>query len=258
MGIILVAGMLIIGFSFVPVMASFITAVTVWLVAVFNQLVFGLKQFNPASFYYANLEFYELLLVYAIVISGSVYFLKKKKGALFPVLSFVCLLLVSFCFNEWKALHQQKLVVYNISKANHIELINGKQYQIIATDTTISQKTKNYSLKPAHTGWHAWRQKTADRHELFYIGGHSVLVLNGGAEYDAQFPVDYLVLNYKARKGDVLKLAHTFQPKKIIMGANISRKRTEEWIQASKQAGIPVHAAGLQGAFVLDAFEALP
>lgn len=259
MGLILVAGMLIIGFCIIPVIASYIANMTVWLVSVFNQLVFWLKQFNPPSFYFLDLKIYELALVYAIVIFFSVYIFRKQKGYLFAGLFIVCLLLSSFCYNEWTALHQRKLVVYNISRANHIELIEGNFHNVITTDTSISDKKKNYSLKPAHTAWHSWKEaKKNGKEELFYIGGQSVLILNKPQVYKGIFPVDYVIVNYNAKKVHPGQLTGIFHPRKIILGTELSRRKATEWSAACKQAQIPLHNIIQDGAFISDAFEALP
>src|SRR5581483_2106756 len=109
------------------------------------------------------------------------FFIKKQKAALFAGLLGACLLIVSFCNNEWMQLHQCRLVVYNMAKTDHIELINGKAYSILCTDTTPAKKLM-YVTNPAHIRWAAWHQRLREPAGLFDINGKTILLLNRGVD----------------------------------------------------------------------------
>jgi competence protein ComEC len=204
MGIALVGGMLLVVFSTVPAVAGVIGLCIEYIVSLFNRLVYTMQTVNPASFSYLYIDATELFLLFLIVTGLSVYFFKQKKGWLYAGLIAAVLLMASFNIKEWQALHQQKLVVYNINKANHVELIQGKQHQIICTDTTIDEQKKNYVLKPAHTGFRAWHKGKPINEVIFCIGNNTALVLNQKPITNNSFPVDYVIINYQA----TLKTCH--------------------------------------------------
>jgi hypothetical protein len=164
-------------------------------------------------------------------------------------------LLTTLCFDEWNALHQQKLVVYNISKVNHIELINGKYHCVLYSDTIVSAKTKNYVLKPAHTGCLAWRsrQYTGNK-EILAIGEKAILILNEPVYTSRTFPVDYVVVSYKPDDISFDALQKTFSPKQIVLGSNISRSVTDKWLAACQQKRIPLYSVLKEGAFEVKNF----
>lgn len=255
MGIVLILGMLVIVFSAIPVIASAIASLTVFIATHFNALVYKLQQLNPASFHFLSLSFAGLLFLYTAIAGIAVFLLKKKKPAIFIALSSLSLLLCLLCIDEWHALHQNRLVVYNINHTNHVELIQGKNYSILHTDSTIDQQKKDYTLKPAHTGWHAWHQSVAPNNEIVQLGRYKVLLLNEEPSFsDHSFPVDYLVINYKSNNINLSQLQQAFTPRLIILGGNSTRKLIDKYLDAASLAHIPLHAVTRDGAFILAAF----
>ena len=249
MGVVLVLGIAIIALSFIPAVAGAIGICTVWLVTVFDKLVTWLQGLNPVSFHFLMLTDIELLLLYVVIIGLVLFFIKKRTGALFMGLISACFLLLSFCNDEWTRLHQQKLVVYNTAKTNHIELITGKTYQVLNSDTSAVKKIA-YTVKPAHINWGAWRMDTTRANEVVGINGKTALLLNNDIDTGARFPVDYLIVNY-TDDADPVKLQKIFSPALMIIGNNYTQKQQDTFVKICSISGFPVHAVAGQGAFVL-------
>jgi len=249
MSIVLVLGIAIIVLSFIPAVAKALGICTVSLVTVFDKIVGWLQSCNPESFHFLSLSTQELVMIYAAITGIVLFLLKKQKPALFMGLGVLCVLLLSFCKDEWKRLHQERLVVYNVGKANHIELINGDTYSIVCTDTGAAKKTA-YAVKPAHTKWGAWKKDTNTTNEIFYICGKTALLLSQDINTSQQFPVDYLIINYTGSQ-DAVKLKQLFAPKLVILGTQYSQKQQNRIVNDFAAAGINVHAIGRDGAFVL-------
>ncbi|MGN6566656.1 MAG: ComEC/Rec2 family competence protein [Flavipsychrobacter sp.] len=255
MGLVLILGMLVIVFSAIPTVASAIASITVFISTHFNALVYKLQQLNPSSFHFLSLSFVELLFLYITIAGIAVFLLKKKKPAFFISLSSLCLLLCFLCIDEWHALHQRRLIVYNISHTNYIEIIQGKTFSILHTDSTLDQQKKNYALKPAHTGWHAWQRSPLATNEIIQLGQYKILLLNEEPQLIHQpFPIDYLVINYKSNNINLSQLQQTFTPRLIILGSNNTRKTIEKYLDTAIAAHISLHAVTRNGAFILDAF----
>jgi len=255
MGIVLVLGMLVVVSSALPTLASALATVTTFIAVRFNTLVYKLQKFNPTSFHFLSLSTIELLVLYCCIAGAAAFLLKKRKNALFISLTSCCILLCLLCTDEWTVLHQNKLVVYNINHTAQVELIQGKHYSILHTDTTITQNKKNYTLKPAHTAWHAWQQIPTTNNEMLQFGKYKVLLLNEEPPYAFHsFPVDYIIINYKANNINLEQLQHSFSPKLIILSANNSRKTIEKCLNVATMAHIPLHAVSSNGAFILDEF----
>jgi competence protein ComEC len=255
MGVVLIAGMSLIAISPFASVAKLLAAGITALVKFFNYLVYAMQGLNPQSFRFLQINVLQLAMVFFIITCLSVFLIRQKKAGLFAGLVVVCLLLATICFDEWNALHQQKLVVYNISKVNHIEFIDGNHHSILYSDTTVTPKTKSYVLKPTHTGYKAWRSKPyTGNKELITIGNKTALILNEPINTDMSFPVDYLIVNYKPDDINFETLQKTFTPEQIVFGSNISRSITDRWLTACKQKHIPLYSVLKEGAFEVKNF----
>ncbi len=250
MGFVLFAGMAVILCSWFPGLAKIIGICIVCTVTVFDKIVVWLQGLNPVSFHFLVLTGVELLLLYIVITGCSLFFIRQQKAALFTGMAACCLLLLSLCNEEWTRMHQQRLVVYNVPKANHIELISGSSYAVLNTDSTAGKKI-SYAVKPAHINWRAWRQDSCASREIFYVNGRSVLLLNKEIDTGAHFPIDYLIVNYDAQP-DPLKLKSIFSPSLIIIGNTYATKQREKFLKECVDAGITTYAIADSGAFVLE------
>ncbi len=249
MGFVLFAGMAVILLSWFPALAKLIGICIVWTVTFFDKIVVWLQSLNPVSFHFLVLTGAELLLLYLVITGFSLFFIRQRKAALFTGIAAACILLVSLCNEEWMRLHQQRLVVYNIPKASHIEQIKGSTYTVLNTDTSASKKI-SYATKSAHINLRAWQQERA-ANEIMYINGRSFLILNREINTGTRFPVDYLVLNYTGEP-DAAKLKNVFAPSLVIIGNNYAPKQREKFVKESTDAGMRVYAVADSGAFVLE------
>ncbi len=252
MGLVLIMGMLIVATSFIPAAASFLAFLAGFLADIFNRIVYGLRGLNPASFHFLHINFTELLLLYMVIAGAALAMRFKNKTALFSALGAACLFAFLLCVDEYNVLRQRRLVVYNIPKAKHIELIEGKFHKVISTDTLVPEAKKEYMLKAAHTGWHAWRNSAErDTSELFVIGDKTNLLLNKPGRWSGTFPVDYLVVNYSARPEEISMMHKTFTPRIIILVPVGTRRSEARLLEAAKEANLPAHSVIGAGAFTV-------
>ena len=251
MGFVLYLGMAVILCSFIPVIAQALGMVCVWLVAVFNVVVHWLQGLNPESFYYLQIDAAELFLIYVLIACVAIWLLRKKIDGLFIGLSATCILLFLLCCDEYTALHQHRLVVYNTGKKIHAEIIEGKRYSVLSTDTAILQKT-GYATKPAHTSWHAWREKVLQASpELLSIANNTVLLYKDSVQRTyTNIKADYIVLSHPT-KLDAEVLYNCFHPKCIVL-PELPEAQLEHWKLACSRLSVALHYIPEDGAFILE------
>jgi len=252
MTIVLILGIAVIALFFVPALAKIVGILTAWLIIYFNDLVYRLQDLNPASFHYLRLSSLELILFYICLAGISTFILRKIKPALFTGLATACLLLFSFCSDEWTALHQKRIVVYNINKINHIELIEGKYYSILNTSDSVAENKKAYTLKPAHTSWMAWKGKDRPARDIFLIGDRTVLLLDSTAYLEDSFHVDYVIIKWPTKRMKPQKIRDVFSPRTIVLGNTNNRRLIDKWYEKCKEKNIPLHTTTYDRAFVLE------
>ena len=250
MNIVLILGMCIIGFSFIPIFASSLGWLTTWLVVSFNKIVALLQGLNPERLLYLRLSLAEMLLLYLVIIGLGLFLMRQKKPALFLGLSMSCLLMGLFCVDAWGHLVQNKLVVYNVSKSNYLEQFVGSKYRVIQSDTTSPKRIK-YAVKPSHIEFQTLKMDSASIPEYLETGGKTILILNKPITVDAYFPVDYLILNYPSHPY-FEQLNKVFSPKMIILGNNYTRTNQAQIADEAKNLGVLVHFVGINGALVIE------
>jgi len=249
MSIIMIAGMAIIAFSAVPAIAGFSGIVTTYIVQVFNKMVVAMQGFNPEALRHLQISSPELSILFLAIGAAAVFFLKQRKSALFVSLSGISVLLVLLCIDEYSALQQRKLIVYNINKTSYTEIIEGKQYHSLTGDS-LNANAEKYILNPAHTGYHAWHASIIPSQEVWVMNGKTVLVLNGRIP-GTSFPVDKVIINYPAHSYILKDLLTTFNPSEVILPGDIPRKDIPYWISACKAANVHLHAVSIHGAYIL-------
>jgi competence protein ComEC len=252
MSMVLVLGMAILLFSFLPALAILIGRLTVLIVSFFDTIVFKLQHLNPESFHFLYLRSFELLLVYVVVAGLGIFILKKQKPGLFISLIALCLLLVSFCRNKWMVIKQQKLVVYNIPGYNYIEKISGTHYCALAD--TIDKKRETYILISAHTAWQAWREEPNTDIELLTIGKETILILDNPKKYTgASFHTDYVILD-NISKQNLEDVRKTFSPKLIVLSSGIKSNTIDHLMANSPVSNTNIYSVSKSGAFILEGF----
>ena len=250
MGAVLILGIALLVISPFEVIAKAMGMVIEWLVTIFDKMIASLQTWNPESFQYLMLTGLELLIVYVIITGLSVFLLKKQKSALFTSLAASSLLFALLCCDEWTALRQQKLVVFNTSKANHIELIKGERYTILQTDTTVPAKKISYAVKPAHTVWHAWRASNNTPNQIYQVRNSTALILNRSIDTGSTFHTDYLIVNTPVLPDPEL-LKQVFSPTLVVLGSKYRSQLRDKFMHDAAKAGIAVHSTSLSGAFQL-------
>lgn len=252
MGLALIGGMLLVVLSAFKPIATFIAVCIEYPVKWFNELVYIMQDNNPVSFGYLYIDMKELLCLYLLIAGAAIYLLKQKKSGMYVSLTATIVLLVMLNVNEWDALHQQRLIVYNINKVNHIELIQGEKHIVLHTDTMVDARKKNYVLKPVHTAYNAWMSGERYYSQVLNISGKKVLILNKPPIQQADvFPVDYVIINYYAGVSDMHKIQQVFKPQQIVLGSSVPRYLVDDWIAAARESKTNLWTVSGMGAFIL-------
>lgn len=249
MTVVMMLGIALIACSFMPSLAGLLGLACTWLVRVFDGIVQLLQSGNPRSFQYLQIDAAELFLLYAVITGVALWLLQQRKDALFTGLAAACALVALLCADEYKALHQRRLLVYNTGKVVHAELLAGKTYQVLCTDPRL--RHVDYITKPAHTGWHAWRQSSnGSRPEIISIAGRTVLFYKDTVAHAySDISADYIVVCRPAQV-DAAQLYDSFHPAYIVL-PEMGEKLLQHWKLAGSRLPCKLHYLPEAGALVL-------
>ena len=220
----------------------------------FHSIIYFLSDYTPKvmqQFYLSKWDFWIFFI--AIVLISS-FLLSKRNYFLFSGLGAAVLLLISFILQDWHAIKQNKLVVYNISGHSIIDYIEGKQHKTIFVDGAgINSKNYQFNLFPAQLGLRAMGNLKKDiSNDFWIIKKKRILILSKNYKLKSKehFPVDYLILN-KESPFDSEFWHATFQPQTIILDGSIPRWKAQKWKEKIQEdTGLPVHWVQEDGAWV--------
>lgn len=249
MGVILVAGMLLIALSFSYPVAHLIGNGIEWLVTLFNKMIFALQHVNPGILRRLTLTDLQLVWWYVLIIGVAVWAINKKKAGLIVSVAGLCLFLLSSCLHQWWLTHHEALVVYNAGKENYIELVQGKKAVWLSRPEKEEPKTNKYVLRPARIYWQVGQEdSTITGSSLINVNGYRVFMMDRMIE-DTAIHADYVVLNYHAKPKDIPVIKAVFHPEMIVIGTNVTRKRAKQLEEKVEELGMAAYNV-YNGAFI--------
>ena len=140
--IIVSAGLVLLLFSFIPALAQYIAWAIDLLVMVLNYLVIqiGNLPFHKISGVY--ISFFELILIYGLIISMTLYLMKKKTSFLFLFLGLGIVLSSVNFLRRYKNSHEQKITFYSIGKHTPIDIKQYNRHLFIADSNLLKHPSK--------------------------------------------------------------------------------------------------------------------
>jgi competence protein ComEC len=249
MSVVLVAGIVLVVVSSIPVLAGVAAWVIIYLVDGFGYVVGLLQDIGPDYFNHLLLSGAQVMLVYAIIGWLGWYLIRRSKTSLVGSLMVGCLLAASVCQSSYQHHRQRRIVVYNTPHATHAELINGTRYSVIATDRAASEQI-GYATGPAHIAWQAWQEQVAPAHNIYLIDGKVVLVLHSSVSYTAPTPVHTLILAAPTLP-PLPALVAQYKPQVVVVGNQLARKQMQALAEICRENKIALHHTGTMGAYVM-------
>jgi|GEM_PF-429850 len=245
----LLGGLSILAFSWWPWLAHIIGTAVSFCVTWFNKLVWLLQGWSPVAFKFLNINLPELLLLYATILCLSVFFFKKKKPALFLGLSSLILFQCLLLRDQIAAQQQQKLLVYQVNQRALIDLIQGKSYLPLGSDT--AGRDHRIALT-ARTGFSAWRKSRNTLPHAFVLNGKKVLLWEAPFLPTTTLPVDVLILSDSLKHFSLSRLQAAFPAKQMVVTGAQSRWLLQQWKDSAARRGQAFHATLLDGAYVME------
>lgn len=255
MAVVMILGLMIIIFTKWVVAANALGCLTSFIVAHFHRVIDFIRLFNPPAFKYLHLSLIELLLCYFLIASLAVLIIRKTKPAIYCSLFSACLLLFSFNLKAWKTLHQERFIIYNVSKHALAEYVCGNHYSIVSeSEYTVSEKKIDYATRENHIATRAWKQRKITQQALVQFQQQTILFLKNPLQNDTAFlvPIDFLVVEYPIRKFEATKLQQLFHFKKLIVTGNQRRKQLQTWKDSCAKHNMDAHFTMLDGAFAIN------
>ncbi len=195
------------------------------------------------------------LLLYGAVMAGAAWLLYRSTPLLVSALSCMAAFLACHAWADWRAMNQQRIIIYHIPKQQAIDFAAGKQYHFVGD----SIRLPHFHLRPARTALRlsqpAERLPSLQQHGNAYQLGNRRLVLieqkPAGPAPATPVYTDYLVLSHNP-DATIEELLPYYRFRWLIIDASNPLWKIEAWKQACERLHLQCHPVTEQGAFLSD------
>ncbi len=245
-------GIIVFGAFGMDSIAVFLAKMVTGVVHFFNGAIRMLQDLNPPAMRHLNLTPLLVIVLFVLIAAIAITLLRRSKIAFWTAGGALSVLLILSSVQEWKALHNNQMVVYSASGYTLIDRQLGKHSYVIEHDTDAREMQ---TVRFARTGNGSWQQsKDSLLQPILLVNGKRVLVLRSGGNFDstASFPVDVLVIARPFKGLSPARLQSVFSPKQLIAGSPEKRYKLLAWQDSCRQLKQPFQSTLLAGAAVID------
>ena len=233
-----------------------------------QQLIYWLnvyiEQIGKLPFALSNnlqINLLQLICMYTCICAVAWWLINKKKPGIWISLTSLLLFITLRTVDIYKAIHQRKLIIYNIPQHSAIDVIVGREY-LFKCDSSLPKNETAYKLyvQPCrllhrvinryYTGnLLVWKNFFRYDHTSFFVVDQS---------FDMEQPAEKIVVDVLilSKNAPVLlsKITDVFTCRKMVFDSSDPLWKINKWKQQCRQLGIPCHTVAEQGAFVLNLY----
>lgn len=258
--IILYAEILLVAFSWIPIVHTWTGKLTAWLVWCMNKFIEWINSLSFAVWDKIPANLFTTWLLYAVIILGAAWLLNKNKLLLKLSLTSLIGFIICHTVVAFQVKQQQKIIVYNVPQHQALDFITGNTYQFVGDSILLEDGLlQNFHLKPGRTALQLnsridSMQQLFKQNGFYQFGSKRVLLIDDGSVFEPppqKINVDIIVIS-KNPKLYIPQLAQVFNCRQYVFDASNSLWKIGKWKQDCERLNLPFHSIPEQGAFVLD------
>ncbi|OFY23139.1 MAG: hypothetical protein A2W98_11760 [Bacteroidetes bacterium GWF2_33_38] len=277
--LIVYAAMILLAFSFVPFLTVWLGKMLSFLVYALNKSVILVEQLPYAISSDIQIDGFQVLLFYVLIIFIGLTIVYRR--VLYIQISFVSIvfILAIGIYNSYHAIHQKRLIVYNMRGTSAYNFIDGDDNILFSNYQAKMDYSKMlYSVKNNWLNMGVSNEKIIDLSQLgsqflfsnlMTIDNRHIFVKNNFIQYydkriyllkdkieldlveNSKIKVDYIIVSNNC-KVPIDELQHKFSNPKFIIDSSNSTTVVDYWKTVCKASKISFHNVNEQGAFVVE------
>jgi len=257
--IILYTAIVLVAFSWIPVIAVYAGKITGALLHCMNTIILFANAIPFAVWDRIPATAITTWFLYGMVIFAGAWLVHRNRNMLqLTLMCCACFLLVHL-YIKWKITNQQKLIVYNVPKYQAIDFVQGNTYQFTGDNILLEDGVlQNFHLKPGRIALQLNKKLDVlpscfHKYAFYQFGSTKIAVLDKNYFFESTtvIPFDYIILS-KNVKMQIPELVKHFNCSKFIFDASNSLWKIEKWKQDCDKLHLQYHSIPEQGAFVVD------
>jgi competence protein ComEC len=258
-GIILTAELALLACSVFPALAYLVGKITGWMIFGLNFFIEWCNRFSFAVTDNLQMNGWECLCLFAIIIFLSTWLFHKKTKALSGAVC--CLLIFGLLRMHAKGERdsQKCVIVYHIPGQQAIDFVSGRHFWFKGNDEVRNNPfLNNFHLKPSRVQFNISEKMPEGlryRSPFYFLEQKCILLLDSSYQFSAvdsqRVHTDLLILSNNPRVY-LQQQALVFDIKQVVADGSNPDWKIKLWKKDCDSLGIPFHQTNTQGAFILN------
>jgi competence protein ComEC len=200
----------------------------------------------------------QVVLLFIFIAGISHWLFQRSKPAFMTGLLSLSLFFVIRSVSFRQAYAQQRVVIYNVTRHQAMDIINGRRLTFVGDREVIADDfIKNFHFKPARTAQRLWANDTSGllrKGNFISLSGIKILLADTSLIFKSprkRVKLDLLVIS-KNPSLYLPGLKQTFEIKQIVFDASVPAWKIRNWKKDCDSLHIPYYDVSEKGAFVMN------
>lgn len=256
--LVILAGMLLMLFSWAPMLGVALGKVVWWMLHLMNGVVSGIRMLPLSLVKGLYMSDYQFGLSLLLLLLFWLFVTLRKKRTMMEILALSAVFSVSVAYSSQQSLDGNRLVVYSLRNHTAIDFVSDGSHVLLCDASLLSDPSSiDYSLKgfwsrqrlamnpPSFTldadftesivckkAWMCSFQGV-----LFTLWEPSMMADNCSRRLE----VDYLMVREKQRP-DLYRVIGAYEVGTLLIDGSVPSYLAEEWVSQAKELGVPCHS----------------
>lgn len=250
LGIILVAGIVVIILSVLNILPQFLADFYGIIISLMNSFVRFISRQEQFLLQEIAISFKTMLVLYFIIFSAVFFLLKKNSKRLVIFLVSIVLCQGIYFLEHKKAKEQNAFMVFHKSRFSVVGNKIGKQLNIQHNIDSVSVDDIK-AVKPFMLSAKIEKINKVDFKNYVNFKGKDILIIDSLGVYQLEKIINPIVILQDSPKINLERMLSILKPSLVIADGSNYKKDVLFWEKVSLKLNVPFHYTGQKGAFIL-------
>ncbi len=266
-GIIIKGGLLLFFTAPVAFISQYVGLILSWIILFLHSSVRIIERLPWSTSNNLVITFHDQILIFVLIALLSLFWMKKQKAVIYPILTCLLLLSISFSQRSIAKQYRKQLVVYHVPNATALDIISNGECFFYACENVLQNpsaidfnihdnrlKTGVGKLEPILLEKDSiYSQHIYKKSDFINIDGYTIKLINRESSIPSQqlFPdtLSHIILSKNPRV-NIHEIIQAFPARTIIFDNSNTLRYHRQWAEECDSLGIDCWSVALQGAYV--------
>ena len=248
LGVILGAGIIVLGLSYLTILPVFLVDIYSGIISILNRLVAFIARQEAFLFSDISFSFIKMFFSYLVIIACFQFFLKRNAKRCLFFLSSVLIFQFVFFYEKYHIEKNNEFIVFHKSRNSIVGLRTGSFLEVY--NDMDSLVTKQNLLKNYKVGENILYQNYQKLPTLLQLNKQIVLFIDTAGVYNLTDLHQPIVLLHQSPKINLERLINRLQPTIIIADGSNYKSYVRRWKATCLKLQIPFWSTNEQGAYI--------